>query len=100
MEKLVLLAALVALFYGHSRWLLSESRALQWIEAHEQAVFEQKEGVCNHFSRDTEVSVRAVHAKGEWQLDGDRASMCSTASRPRTRPCACSSHRSTPTPNS
>ncbi|MBT9553139.1 MAG: hypothetical protein IV088_20015 [Hydrogenophaga sp.] len=76
MKKLVWLAALVALFYGHSRWMLSESRVLRWIEAHEQAVFEQKEGVCNHFSFDTEVSVRAVHAKGEWQLDGDRAYVC------------------------
>ena len=76
MKKLVWLAALVALFYGHSRWMLSESRALRWIESHEQAVFEQKEGVCNDFSWDTEVSVRAVHAKGEWQLDGDRAYVC------------------------
>lgn len=76
MKKLVWLAALVALFYGHSRWMLSDGRALRWIESHEQAVFEQKEGVCNDFSWDTEVSVRAVHAKGEWQLDGDRAYVC------------------------
>ncbi|MGS5085733.1 hypothetical protein ACVC7V_04390 [Hydrogenophaga sp. A37] len=76
MKKLVWLAALVVLFYGHSRWMLSESRVLPWIEKHEQAVFEQKEGVCNHFTWDTKVSVRANHAKGEWQLDGDKAYMC------------------------
>lgn len=56
--------------------MLSESRVLRWIETHEQAVFEQKEGVCNHFSWDTAVSVRAVHAKGEWQLDGNQAYVC------------------------
>jgi len=76
MKKLIWLAALAALFYGHSRWMLSEGRVLRWIETHEQAVFEQKEGVCNDFSWDTAVSVRAVHAKGEWQLAGDRAYVC------------------------
>lgn len=76
MKKLLWLAGLLGLFYGHAWWTLSEQRAQRWIEQHELAVLEQKEGVCKDFTFDTEVSVRAVHAKGEWQLDGGRDHVC------------------------
>ena len=76
MKKLLWLGGLLGLFYGHAWWTLSEQRAQRWIEQHERAVLEQKEGVCKDFTFDTEVSVRAVHAKGEWQLDGGRDHVC------------------------
>ena len=76
MKKLLWLVGLVAGFYGHSQWALSKSRTLGWIKAHEQAVFDMKEGVCNDFAFDVNVNIRASHPKGEWQVDGGKDYVC------------------------
>lgn len=76
MRLLLWLAGLFAAFYGHGQWALSESRALAWIERHETAVLEMKEGVCNDFTWDVNVHIRASHAKGEWQVDGGKDQVC------------------------
>lgn len=76
MKKLLWLVGLLAVFYGHSQWALSKSRALGWIEDHEQAVFAMKEGVCDDFAFDVNVNIRAGHPKGEWQVDGGKNYVC------------------------
>lgn len=76
MRKLLWLVGFLAAFYGHSQWTLSQSRMLGWIEAHEQAVFAMKEGICSDFTYDVTVNIRAKHPKGEWQVDGGKVQVC------------------------
>lgn len=76
MKKLLWLVGLLAVFYGHSQWALSKSRALGWIEDHEQAVFAMKEGVCDDFTFDVNVNIRALNPRVEWQVDGGKDYVC------------------------
>lgn len=66
----------MGVFYGHSRWMLSEARVLDWIDKHDKAIVEQQDGVCDAFARTADISIRAVHARGEWQVDGGRNEVC------------------------
>lgn len=76
MRKLLWLVVLAGAFYGHSRWAFSDAGVLRWIEKHDAAVVDQQEGVCDAFARDAVITIRAVHARGEWQVDGGRNEVC------------------------
>lgn len=76
MRKLFWIGILVAAFYGHSRFVFSESAVMGWMQTQQNMALRGDEGLCDAYADNVRVNLHMQTERGEMVVEGGKEELC------------------------